>query len=56
MVNALRFADDIAFCAGNKDDLKNTLIAMNRILKNKYGMQLNKKKTKVMVCSKSNPV
>lgn len=56
MVTALRFADDIAFCAENEDDLRNTQVTIDRILKNKYEMQLNKKKTKVMVCSKTNPV
>ncbi|CAI6343800.1 unnamed protein product [Macrosiphum euphorbiae] len=56
MVTALRFADDIAFCAEREDDLQNTLVTIDRILKNKYGMKLNKKKTKIMVCSKTNPV
>ncbi|KAE9524312.1 hypothetical protein AGLY_015351 [Aphis glycines] len=55
MVTALRFADDIAFCAEREDDLQNTLVAIDRILKNKYGMKLNKKKTKVMVYSKTYP-
>jgi dGTP triphosphohydrolase len=55
-VTALRFADDIAFCAEKEDDLQNTLVTIDRILKNKYEMKLNKKKTKVMVCSKINPV
>ncbi|KAF0771003.1 LINE-1 reverse transcriptase [Aphis craccivora] len=38
------------------DDLQNTLVAIYKILKNIYGMKLNKKKTKVMVCSKTNSV
>ncbi|VVC26495.1 Reverse transcriptase domain [Cinara cedri] len=56
MFTALRFADDIAFCAENEDDLQNTLVTIDKILKNKYGMQLNKNKTEVMVCSKANLV
>lgn len=30
-------------------------MVVDKILKNKYGMKLNKKKTKIMVCSKTNP-
>jgi hypothetical protein len=44
------------FCAEKEDDLQNTLVTIDRILKNKYGMKMNKKKMKIMVCSKANPV
>lgn len=54
-INALRFADDIAFCAETENDLQNILTKVNKILGDKYGMRLNKKKTKVMACSKTNP-
>jgi len=46
MVTALRFANDIAFCAEKEDDLQNTLVTINRILKYKYGMQLKQKENK----------
>lgn len=52
-INVLRFADDIAFCAEIEDDLQNILTKVNKILWDKYGMRLNKKKTKVMRCSKT---
>lgn len=44
IVTILRFAYDITFYAENENDLKNTLVTIHRLLKNKYSMQLNKKK------------
>ncbi|VVC40587.1 Reverse transcriptase domain [Cinara cedri] len=55
-ISVLRFADDIAFCAETENDLQKVLTKVNKILWDKYGMQLNKKKTKVMACSKTNQV
>jgi len=55
-INALRFADDIAFCAETEDDLRKILTNVNKILWDKYGMRSNRKKTKVMVRSKINPI
>jgi len=51
-----RFVDYIVFCAEKEENLQNILIAVDRILKNKYGMQFNKKYTKIMVCSKTKPI
>jgi len=34
MITALRFADDIAYCVENKDGPQNTLVTIDRILKN----------------------
>jgi len=45
-LNALRFADDIAFCAKTKEDLQNILTNVNKILWDSYGMRLHKKKKK----------
>ncbi|KAF0765853.1 craniofacial development protein 2-like [Aphis craccivora] len=45
-INALRFADDIVFCTEIEDDLQKILTKVNKILWNKYGMRLNKKKDK----------
>jgi hypothetical protein len=55
-INPLRFVNDITFCAETENDLQKILTKVNKILWNKYGMRLNKKKTMVMVCSKTNPV
>lgn len=54
-MNALRFADDIAFCTETEEDLRNILNNVNKILWNSYEMRLNKKKTKIMKCSRKNP-
>jgi len=48
IINALRFADDIVFNAETEDDLQKILTKVNKILWDKYGMRLNKKKTKIM--------
>ncbi|KAF0758393.1 cGMP-dependent 3',5'-cyclic phosphodiesterase-like [Aphis craccivora] len=53
-INVLRFADDMAFCVETENDLQKILTKVNKILCDKYGMRLNKKKTKVMKCSKTN--
>lgn len=37
-INALRFADDIAFCTETEDDLQNILYNVNKIFWEKYGM------------------
>jgi hypothetical protein len=46
-INALRFTDDIAFCAETEEDLQNILNNVNKILK--------KKNTKIIECSRTNP-
>lgn len=51
-INALLFAVAIAFCVKTENDLKNTLFNANKILCNKYRIQLNKKMNKLMVCRK----
>lgn len=45
-INALRLADDIAFCAETEEDLQIILTNVNKILWASYGMRLNKKKDK----------
>lgn len=55
-VSILPFANDISFCAEKEEDLQCILIVIKRILKNKHGIQLNKIKTKIMVCIKNEPV
>lgn len=55
-INALRFADDIAFCAETEDDLQNILVKVNSILWNKNGMRLNKQNTEIMMYSKTNSI
>lgn len=43
-INALRFADDIAFCVETEKDQQHILISLNKILSDGYGMRSNKKK------------
>lgn len=45
-INALTFADDIAFYAETEEDLQNILTNVNKILWDSYRMKLNKKKDK----------
>jgi len=49
------FAENIEFCVEKEEDLQNIIIAVDR-KKNKYGMQFNKKYTKIIVCSKTKPI
>jgi len=49
-VEMLRFADDIVVLAEDKDELERFLIEMDRVLKENYSMNVNRSKTKVMVC------
>lgn len=51
----LSYADDIAIITDKKEDLETMLNEMERILKDQYGMKINKKKTKVMVCGNQDP-
>lgn len=48
---SLRFSDDIAFCTEMENDVQNILVKVNKILWNKYGMQLNEKNIKIIMCS-----
>jgi hypothetical protein len=48
----LRFADDIAIKAQDEMNLKRTLESSDDILKINYKMEINRKKTGAMVCSK----
>ena len=50
-VSMIRFADDIALLGENEKALEESLLEMASIL-NDYNMKINKKKTKVLVCSK----
>ena len=52
-VNNLRFADDIVLMALSEKALQNLLDLINR-KGEKFGMEINFKKTKCMVCSKLN--
>lgn len=38
-INALRFSDDIAFCAETEEDLQNILNNVNKSLWDSYGMR-----------------
>ena len=51
-VNTLRFADDIAVIAESEQELQEMLNVMDQILNAEYNLKINKKKTKVMVCSR----
>ena len=53
IVNTLRFADDIAVLAESENDLQEMLQKMDQILNVGYNLRVNKKKTKVMVCSRN---
>lgn len=55
IVTALKFAGGVAFCTETEKYLQNNLISFVRILKSKYGIQLNKKKIKVIIWSKTYP-
>ena len=49
----LRFADDIVILSECGEDLEDMLNGMDYVLKNNYGMSINKMKTKVMECSRT---
>lgn len=49
-IKMLRFADDIAIIASNKSELEEALKELEKVLAGEYGMRINKKKTKVLVC------
>ena len=51
-VNTLRYADDTVLLAGNVEELQN-MITKVKETSEKYGLQLNAKKTKVMVVKKT---
>lgn len=53
-IGALRFADNIVFCAKTEDMICETF--PNKILCYRYSIWLNKNKTKVIACSKTNPI
>lgn len=51
-IKTIRFADDIVVLSESGTNLENMLNGMDSILKNNYGMSINKNKTKVMECSR----
>lgn len=57
-INVSRFADDIAIITDKDEGLQNILRIMNLTLINECTMQINKAKTKVLVCShnEENPI
>lgn len=48
----IRFADGIAIAGNSEEELQNAFHAMNIILKDKFGMRINMRKTKMMKCTK----
>ena len=50
-IKTLRFADDIVILSETAEDLEEQLNGMDRVLKERYKMKINKSKTKVMECS-----
>lgn len=48
----LRFANDIAVVAESDQDLSKLLHGMDRILTKGYNININRAKTKVMVCGR----
>ena len=50
-ISMLRFADDIAVVAETEGDLKKVLTNMERTMA-RYKLKINKKKTKILVCSR----
>ena len=50
-VNNLRYADDLVLIAKNQEDLQALVTQLDCVSK-KFGMQINIKKTEVMVVSK----
>ena len=51
-IQMLRGADDMAIIARDEIYLKRALESLDDILKSKYTMKINRKKTEVMFCSK----
>jgi len=51
LIQMLHFSNDIPMIAGSEEDLGNMLTKMNDSCK-EYGMKINKKKTKILICSK----
>ena len=54
-MNNLRYADDTVLIAQSQDDLQAIVNTLDRSSQ-KYGMEINIKKTKVMVVTKGNNV
>ena len=52
-IDMLRYADDIAITTENEGDLQNILQVMNNIMRNEFNMKMNRKKTKILVCSRN---
>jgi hypothetical protein len=52
----LRFADDIAIIAQDEINLKRALESLDNILKSNYKINIKRKKTEVMVCSKDSEI
>lgn len=52
LYSTIRFADDIALITENERDMENALNHINKLLQEKCGMRINKKKTKVMACTR----
>ncbi|VVC30385.1 Endonuclease/exonuclease/phosphatase,Reverse transcriptase domain [Cinara cedri] len=55
-IDMLRFADDIAVIAENKEELQRMLRCMEETLLNELSMKINTQKTKVLVCSRNNNI
>lgn len=51
-IQMLRFADDIAIVAPDEWNLRRSLECMDEVMREKYHMNINMKKTEVMMCSK----
>jgi hypothetical protein len=52
-IDMLHFADDIVVLVENKDELERFLNEMDTVLKENYSRDVNRSKTKVMVCGKN---
>lgn len=52
-IDMLRFADDIAVVADNEEELTTMLKEMESVFNSKYGMKINKGKTKILSISKN---
>jgi hypothetical protein len=55
IINNLRYADDTALIAGSEEDLQ-TLVDTIKEESNKYGLNINKKKTQTMVITKKTEI
>uniref|UniRef100_A0A8D9E1P4 Reverse transcriptase domain-containing protein n=1 Tax=Cacopsylla melanoneura TaxID=428564 RepID=A0A8D9E1P4_9HEMI len=51
-VDMLRFADDIAIVTDNENDLQNILHTMINLMTTQFNIKINKKETKILICSR----